>query len=574
MPTKLTRRPLLGIAVTAVAVSGLLAACTGSSKSTNDSSASSATSSASTSSGSPGTSTSSRIVTAETGQAGQFVKNFNPFSPNAQRPTLGMIYEPLMYFNIAKSGPAKPWLAQSYAWSNAGKTITFTMRTDAKWTDGQTVTAADVAYTFNLLKANKALNQAALPIASASAPSPTKAVVNFTEPSYAAINYIAGTTYVLPQHIWKSISDPTTNLNPNPVGSGAYTVSSVTGAALTLKANKNYYMPGLPKVQTYRFLYFNGNEAANLAIENGQVDWANTYIPNINKVYKAKNKNYNVSNTPIAITTLMPNLTSGPTADLAVRKAISYAINRTQISNIVYNGYANPIATSGLISPLFDVVADPSLKNQTFTYDTAKAKSTLEADGYKMGSSGYYAKAGKDLSITVQVPSGYTDYVQALQIMVPQLKSAGIKLVVQGESVNAWSSNTYTGKFQMVMIYEGFTSSPYVYYKGLIGSAGLPAPGQVNTAGNQGRYTNPEVDSLLAKIASTQDVNAQKPSFYRLQAIFARDLPTIALFQQQNEGTFNGNHITGFPTADNLYASSGQQQPNVGWVAMNLTPVG
>ena len=132
MPTKLTRRPLLGIAVTAVAVSGLLAACTGSSsKSTNDSSASSATSSASTSSGSGGTTTSTRIVTAETGQAGQFVKNFNPFSPNAQRPTLGMIYEPLMYFNIAKSGPAKPWLAQSYAWSNGGKTITFTMRSSS-----------------------------------------------------------------------------------------------------------------------------------------------------------------------------------------------------------------------------------------------------------------------------------------------------------------------------------------------------------------------------------------------------------------------------------------------------------
>jgi peptide/nickel transport system substrate-binding protein len=579
MHTEQRRRPLLAAAAAVIAVGGLLAACSGSSGKTTTSSSSgaSATSasggtSASSSSGGGGAST--RVVTAETGQAGQFVKNFNPFSPNAQRPTLGMIYEPLMYFNIAKAGPAKPWLAQSYAWSNGGKTITFTMRTNAKWTDGQAVTASDVAYTFNLLKAKAALNQAALPIASASAPSPTKAVVNFTEPSYAAINYIAGTTYILPQHIWKNISNPTTNLNPNPVGSGAYTVSSVTGEALTLKANKNYYMAGLPKVQTYRFLYFNGNEAANLAIENGQVDWANGYIPNINKVYKAKNKNYAVSNTPIAITTLLPNFASGPTADLAVRKAISYAINRTQISSIVYNGYANPIATSGLISPLFDEVADPTLKNTMFTYDVGKAKSTLEADGYKMGSNGFYAKNGQELTITVQVPSGYTDYVQALQIMVPELKSAGINLVVQGESVNAWSSNTYTGKFQMVMIYEGFTASPYVYYKTLIGSAGLPPAGQVNTAGNQGRYLNPQVNSLLAKIAATQDVAVQKPYFVTLQKIFARDLPLIALFQQQNEGTFNGNHVTGFPTAANTYASSGQQQPNVGWVAMNLTPVG
>jgi peptide/nickel transport system substrate-binding protein len=137
---------------------------------------------------------SDRVVTAETGQAGQFVENFNPFSPNAQRPTLGMIYEPLMYFNIAKAGTPAPWLAQKFAWSDSGRTITFTMRPDAKWSDGQAVTGADVAYTFNLLKSNPALNQAGLPISSATSLSPDTAVVKFSQPSYAAVNYIAGTT--------------------------------------------------------------------------------------------------------------------------------------------------------------------------------------------------------------------------------------------------------------------------------------------------------------------------------------------------------------------------------------------
>ncbi|GAA2073714.1 ABC transporter substrate-binding protein [Pseudolysinimonas kribbensis] len=514
-----------------------------------------------------------RTVTAETGQAGQFVDNFNPFSPNAQRPTLGMIYEPLFFFNIAKAGTPQPWLAKSYAWSNGGKTITFTMRTNAKWTDGQAVTAADVAYTFNLLKSNPALNSAGLPIDSASAPNATTAVVNFTQSSYAAVDYIAGSTYILPQHVWSKISNPTTTLNPKPVGSGAYTVQSVTGQALTLKANPNYYMAGLPKVKSYRFLYFNGNQAANLAIENGQVDWANTYIPNIDTVYKKKNPKFAVSNTPVAITSLVPNFQDPVVSQLPVRQAISYALDRDTISKTVYNGYANPISTSGLISPNFDNVADPTLKDSKFEFSVSKAKSTLESAGYTMGSDGFFAKDGKELTLTVQVPSGYTDYVQALQIMVQQLKSAGINLVVQGESVNAWTSAFYNGQFQLLMTYQGFTSSPYVYYKTLIGSDGLPPIGQEDTAGNQGRYTNPEVDTLLQQIASTPDVSAQKPSFVQIQQIFARDLPVIPLFQQQNEGTFNGNHITGFPTPDNPYASSGQQQPNVGWVAMHLTPV-
>jgi peptide/nickel transport system substrate-binding protein len=517
---------------------------------------------------------STRVVTAETGQAGQFVNNFNPFSPDAQRPTLGMVYEPLFYFNIAKAGPAVPWLGSSYTWSNGGKTITFKLRTDVKWTDGTPFTSADVAYTYNLLKANPALNASALPIADATAPTPDTAVVTFTKSSYAAINYIAGTTYILPQHIWSKIANPSTTLNPNPVGTGAYTVSSVTGEALTLKANPNYYMAGLPKVQSYRFLYFSGNQSANLAIENGQVDWANTYIPNINKVYAAKNKKYVVANTPVAITALLPNLTTGPTADLAVRQAISDALDRTTISNNVYNGYANPIAPDALISPNFDEVADPALAGAKFTFDTAKAKTDLTSDGYTMGSNGYFSKGGQELTITVQVPSGYTDYVQALQIMVAELKSAGINLVVQGESVNAWTSNTDTGKFQLVMEYAGFTASPYVYYKTLIGSEGIPAMGQENTAGDQGHYVNAEVNSLLDTIAATPDVNVQKASFYKIEADFARDLPLIPLFQQQNEGTFNENHVTGEPTAANPYASSGQQQPNVGWVAMHMTPVG
>jgi peptide/nickel transport system substrate-binding protein len=517
---------------------------------------------------------SSRVVTAETGQAGQFVQNFNPFSPNAERPTLGMIYEPLFFFNIAKAQTPQPWLAKSYAWSNGGKTITFTLRPNVKWTDGKPFTAADVAYTFNLLKSDPSLNASALPIASASAPTSTTAVVNFTVPSYAAINYIAGTTYIIPQHIWKSISNPATAENAKPVGTGAYTVVSVTGNALTLNANPHYYLPGLPKVKTYRFLYFNGNDSANLAIENGQVDWANTYIPNINKVYAAKNKKYVVANTPVAITALLPNMTQAPTNDLAVREAISDALDRNKISSIVYNGYAGPIATDALLSPNFDNVADPALKSTFFTYDVAKAKSTLAADGYRMGANGYFAKAGKELTIGVQVPTGYTDYVSALQIMVGELKQAGINLVVQGESVNAWTSATYTGKFQLLMEYAGFTSSPYVYYKTLIGSQGIPPEGQVDTAGDQGRYKNATVDALLATIAGTDDVSVQRPAFYQIEQIFAKDLPLIPLFGQQNEGTFNGNAISGEPTSANPYASSGQQQPNVGWVAMHLSPVG
>src|SRR5260370_22165397 len=70
----------------------------------------------------------------------------------------GLIYEPLIQFNLAAPPQYYPWLATGYAWSNGGKTITFTIRQGVKWNDGTPFTPADVAFTFNLVTSNAACN--------------------------------------------------------------------------------------------------------------------------------------------------------------------------------------------------------------------------------------------------------------------------------------------------------------------------------------------------------------------------------------------------------------------------------
>ena len=92
-------------AVAALVTGGVLAGCSSSSPSTGSSS-----------SGPTG------VLTITTGAAGAFADDFNLFSPNAEDPTNGMIYEPLFFFDTAKAGAVQPWLGTSYAWSNGGKT--------------------------------------------------------------------------------------------------------------------------------------------------------------------------------------------------------------------------------------------------------------------------------------------------------------------------------------------------------------------------------------------------------------------------------------------------------------------
>jgi peptide/nickel transport system substrate-binding protein len=342
---------------------------------------------------------------------------------------------------------------------------------------------------------------------------------------------------------------------------------------MTLTANPNYYMPGLPKIKTLRYLYFNGNTSIDLAIESGSVAWGGAFIPNIKQVYEAKNPNYHVIDIPAAIINIVPNMVSGPTASLAVRQAISYAINRQFIGQDVYDGLVATINQTGLVQPLYRNVTDPAL-DQPFPFSDSLAKKTLEAAGYAMGSNGFFQKNGTQLNVSIQVPSGYTDYVSVLQIMEQQMKAAGINMTVDAESLSQYSSNRSNGNFQLIIEYYGFTPSPYVYYKGLLDSQGIPPVGKLDTAGDYGRYSNPTVNALLNAIAATPDVTAQKPDFYKIEAIVASQLPIIPVSDQQGDTEFNGNVVTGYPTLNNPYAEDVPIAPDYAWVTPRLSLVG
>jgi peptide/nickel transport system substrate-binding protein len=514
------------------------------------------------------------VVTVTTGAAGTFADDFNPFSPNAEDPSHGMIYEPLFFFDTADAGKISPWLGTSYAWSNHGKTITFELRHGVEWTDKKPFTSADVVFTFDLIKNNKALNQYGLPLGKISAEGPYKVVVNFTKSSYADLNYIAGLTYILPQHIWQSIKNPQTFQDTKPVGTGAYEVSSVSGDVMTLTANPNYYMAGMPKVKTYRFESFNGNTSSDLAIESGQLDWAGSYIPNIGKNYLSKNPKFSISDIPLSIAYLVPNMAKGITTNYKIREAISEAINRPFVSKTVYNGYANQTNPESVLLPNFKEILNPALKNDKFTYSVQKAKSILESAGYKMGSNGYFEKNGQTLTVTCKVVSGYTDYVQDLDIIASEEKSAGINFVVQGVSYAEFTSDQDTGNFQLLIDNFGYTPSPYVFFNNLLNGNDIPPIGKIDTAGDFGRYNNPTIDSLLSRIEAAPSVAQQKSSFYQIESTFAKTLPLIPIFDQQDEQEFNGAAVTGEPTLSNPYAASAVYiSPDLGWVAMHLVPV-
>jgi peptide/nickel transport system substrate-binding protein len=533
-----------GAAIMAV---GALAACGGSSSAPSSSS----------SSGSTG------VLTVATG-ATSYPDDFNLYSPNSEDPTNGMIYEPLFFYNTAKAGDIKSWLGTTYSWSADGKTLTVQLRHNVKWTDGKPFTSADVVFTFDQALHSTALNKFGLPLASVAATGTYGVTITFTKPAFTDAYYALGRVEILPQHIWKSVTNPATWLNQHPVGTGAYTVTKYSPQVFELTANPHYYMPGLPHFKMVRFLAFSGNTTLDAAVEAGQLDWTGAFIPNIKKTYLAKDPNFVVSDIPLATTFLVPNMAGGPTTKLAVRQAISAALNRSYISDTVYNGYAPATNPEALIRPNFDSVLDPSLSGTAFASPSAaKAKSILTQAGVTT-----------PLNLTVKMVAGYTDYLSDLQIIQQELKPAGINLTIDQEAYTSFTSDQDNGNFQLLIDSFGYTPDPWSYYYSLLDSTIAPAIGKADTVGNFGRYKNPQVDSLLSQIGGTTSTAVQNPAFYKIQNIFIKDMPLIPLWESQNEIEFNGHHVGNIPTVANAYGAPAVYiQPDIGWIGSRLIPV-
>lgn len=99
-------------------------------------------------SGGSNTAAGGTVVSIFTGTTGTFNENFNPFSPTALGPTLGVIYETLYWYNLASDEDPTPMLATGYEWNEDGSELTITTRKGVKWQDGEPFSAKDVAFTF------------------------------------------------------------------------------------------------------------------------------------------------------------------------------------------------------------------------------------------------------------------------------------------------------------------------------------------------------------------------------------------------------------------------------------------
>ena len=500
-------------------------------------------------------------ITIFNGATGTIAENFNPFSPTELQPTLGIIYEPLYYYNLASSAEPKPQLATGFKWNADGTQLTITTRKNVKWTDGQAFTAKDVAFTFNLINKTPALNTSGLNATAATTDDNT-AVLTFKTPSFMQEPQVLGNQAIIPEHIWSKIADPTTDINKDPVGTGPYKLATFTPESYSLTKNPNYWDAGKPQIETVRYVSLATADAASAALLAGNVDWMSAFLPNLNDLLN-NHKNLSYVNTP-ALTASIYTCSNaalgctGPQTDVAVRQAIYQALDRTQINKLAGGGFAGE-ASPTLLLPDRDAgwISNSANVKIPQAADTSKAMATLEAAGYVKGADGFYAKGGNRLSLTVQVVTGWSDFISAIDVMTTELQAVGIELKSTQVAWNEWNNNETKGTFQLSLdsIGLGASSNPYYTYQPRYNSVNTAVVGTAaSTSGNYARYSNPKVDAALTTAAATNDKATQQAQYKIVQDEIVRDLPYIPIYINSTLTEFNLDNATGWPSNDNKYA--------------------
>ncbi|HJP73742.1 MAG TPA: ABC transporter substrate-binding protein [Pseudonocardiaceae bacterium] len=477
--------------------------------------------------------------------------------------------------NTLQNDKTSPWLATKWDWSNNNKTVTFTIRDGVTWTDGQPMSAADVVFTFNLLKQNPALDLNSIwsVLDSVTQEGRNQVVVNFQAAAVPYFYYIADQLPIVPRHIWSALADPVHYTDSKPVGTGAYEVNPCSPQNITYTANPRYWQPGLPKVAKVLYPAFTSNDLANDYLATSQAQWGSQFIPNIDPFYAKKSPDHYYWFPPIAQVALFPNETVAPLGDVAVRRALAYATDRQKASTVGEYGYEPPGNQLGVVTPTFSGWVDQSVKAQdNYGYDPGKADSILQQDGYTKGPDGIYAKNGKKLSFTVINEGGFSDWVATLQVVAQGMAAAGIQLKVDNLLTDDYDEKLFNGDFDLAYYGETGGPAPYFELRQWLYAANSAPIGQ-QAASNFERYRDPRTDALIDRYGTTTDENTQRQIIGQLEEVMLQQVPVIPVTESVDWYQYDTSQFTGWVTQEDQYAlPSPFQYPDMGQVLLHLRP--
>ncbi len=362
-------------------------------------------------------------------------------------------------------------LATDYSVSEDGLTWTVKIRDDAYFTDGEALTAADVAFTYNTVKASSSVNDFTM-LDHAEAVDDTTVVFHMTR-AFAIWPYTMAIVGIVPEHAYDSAT-----YGSDPIGSGRYILKQWDrGQQVILEANPDYYGEA-PKMKRVTILFME-EDAAFLAAQAGQVDVAYTsatYSAQTVEGYglaayaSVDNRGFNLPAVSAGTNEDGTSVGNDFTSDVRVRRAINIGVDRQEMIDHVLNGYGTPAYSVCDGLPWYNEAAE-------VTYDPEEAAALLEEAGWIMGEDGIREKDGVKAELNLLYSNGDSVRQALTADFANQMAELGIACTMEGVGWDTaydralfdpllwgWGAHTPMELYNIYHTIEGTGSAQYSPY--------------------------------------------------------------------------------------------------------------
>ncbi|TPW33384.1 ABC transporter substrate-binding protein [Martelella alba] len=432
---------------------------------------------------------------------------------------LELVYEPLLRtdsdLNLA------PAVAKSWAFSDDGKTLTFKLDPNAKFSDGSPVTPADVKASFTRIL-DEATGASArsnfLSIESIDTPDDETVVFNLSQPDVPLLTAMASiNAAIVPA---KAIADGT--IGTAALGSGPFELKDWEPNAKEVLVENPNWAGGKTGVDEIDISVLPDETAILAALRTDQVDFALINDPLVATLVP-KEKNLTLNREPVlSYHVLQLNADRGAMQDVKVRQAISCAVDRQDVLDAALLGEGK--VTGPLTMPAY--ASDPSTLF-CYTPDLDKAKQLMAESS---------SPDGFDAKVIVATGEPPTAIAEA-QVLQSQLAKIGIKLDIESMELNVYVDRWLKGDFDMAVALNGGRTDPYTMYNRYWTKAG--------NLQKVAHYIDDDLDNLMQEGRVETDPAKRKAIFAEFSKHITEVSPWIWLYTGYSY-TAQQNSVEGF----------------------------
>lgn len=519
-------------------------------------------------------------------------------SKNGHRAVVGS-FEPLFYYS-AFADEVIPWLATGAEYNDDFTQLTISIREGVEWSDGTPFTAKDVAFTFQMLKDNAPLLRDSTIVRdwleSFEAVDDQTVVIKFVDPRPRFLfdklygKYDTGIWWV-PEHIFKDVTEVQGfgfyDLEKGwPVVTGPFNCVDWTPQQQVMDRRDDWWaakigFAELPKIERVITIPVAGEERMSQLMINNEIDSSLDLRATTIAQVVAQNPaviTHSGREKPFGYIDWWPtsvwfNHEDGPFADVNVRWAFSYSIDRQQLIDIGLEGSGIvtqlPFPYYAPLMPYIEATAPLLEQYNTNEFNLEKAAERMAASGYEKDGEGYWVKDGQRVEA---IMTGWPNLFEDIALlMTEQLRRAGFVAEYSTPADNGTRLSDGTAKVWLNG-HGGSIADPFdtlqMYHSRYWAPIGEP------TTYNS-RYKNPEYDALIDAMAAMEpspDDPAYMEIYLKTIEIYLRDLIDAPVQQWLHRIPMNTTYWTNWPTQDNNYVNGAFWHETVGLIFNSLQP--